>query len=108
MFVALVGPPASGKDEIARFLCEVQGFRRARISLSSAAREGDVCMPDAGTLLDHVTSHWQTRFVTTDLRDQDEVDAFRKRPFVLVVAVEAPLTVRYRRAIERCVHSPCN
>lgn len=101
MFVALVGAPASGKDEIARFLCEAQGFQRARISVTAHAN--DVCLPDAGTLLDHVTAHWQTRFVTTDLRDQHEVDAFRKRPFVLVVAVEAPLMVRYRRAIERGV-----
>ncbi|KIJ66261.1 hypothetical protein HYDPIDRAFT_174410 [Hydnomerulius pinastri MD-312] len=48
-------------------------------------------------LLDHVTQHWRTNFVTVDLTSLELVGYFAKRPFFMLVNVDAPLLQRYRR-----------
>lgn len=48
-------------------------------------------------LLTHVTQHWRRDFVTVDLTSSSLVNLFVKRPFFLLVNVDAPLLQRYRR-----------
>lgn len=48
-------------------------------------------------MLDYVTDHWETRFVTLDLTSALDLDAFIKRPFVLCVEVAAPVWMRWQR-----------
>lgn len=48
-------------------------------------------------MLDYVTDRWQEHFVTMDLVFQDEIEAFSKRPFFLLVNVDAPLMTRFAR-----------
>lgn len=48
-------------------------------------------------LLDHVTRNWRKNFVTVDLTSSALVGLFAKRPFFLLVNVDAPLLQRYRR-----------
>ena len=48
-------------------------------------------------LLDHVTRNWRKDFVTVDLTSSSLVDLFAKRPFFLLVNVDAPLLQRYHR-----------
>ena len=49
-------------------------------------------------LLTHVTRHWRKNFVTVDLTSSPLIDLFVKRPFFLLVNVDAPLLQRYRRS----------
>jgi dCMP deaminase len=48
-------------------------------------------------LLDFVTKRWRSRFVTTDVPTEVVLDVFIRRPFFLLLSVDAPLTVRWRR-----------
>jgi len=40
--------------------------------------------------------------VTTDIWDENVVDALLRRPFILLVSVDAPVSVRWRRFQQRC------
>ncbi|KAG9314080.1 dCMP deaminase [Chiua virens] len=51
-------------------------------------------------LLDHVTRHWRENFVTIDLTSSMFVGLFAKRPFFLLVNVNAPLLQRYHRRLQ--------
>ncbi|KAI8633693.1 cytidine deaminase-like protein [Xylariaceae sp. FL1651] len=51
----------------------------------------------AGALLDFVTKHWRSRWVTTDVHSEAVLDALSRRPFFILVSVDAPVTVRWRR-----------
>ena len=49
-------------------------------------------------MLDYVTRRWQDNFVTSDLQIRAQIEMFVKRPFFLLVSVDAPLYDRYRRS----------
>ncbi|KAI3326048.1 cytidine deaminase-like protein [Xylariaceae sp. AK1471] len=48
-------------------------------------------------LLDFVTKHWRSRWVTTDVHNEAALDALSRRPFFILISVDAPVTVRWRR-----------
>jgi dCMP deaminase len=105
MLIVLLGLPLSGKSAVAKRLVVHDGFTRVRLAVNASPTQdkADLVLPDAAAFLDYATERWRTRFVTTDLgTDPKIIDAFRKRPWVLLVSVEAPITVRYRRATQRC------
>ncbi|KAI0652103.1 cytidine deaminase-like protein [Trametes meyenii] len=56
-------------------------------------------------MLAHATRNWRTNFVTTHLGTLEVLADFKTRPFVLVVSVDAPLLVRYRRGLNCLKHS---
>lgn len=49
-------------------------------------------------MLDYVTRNWRTRFVTVDLCTREHVQRFIKRPFFMLLSVDAPLLDRFRRS----------
>lgn len=50
-------------------------------------------------MLDYATKNWRSHFVTEDIPAHvDLLDPFLKRPFFLLVEVDAPLLVRLARA----------
>ncbi|PSR76437.1 cytidine deaminase-like protein [Coniella lustricola] len=51
----------------------------------------------ADDLLEHVTQRWRDRWVLTDVLSKDALDAYSRRPFFLLVSVDAPLLVRWDR-----------
>ena len=51
----------------------------------------------AQELLDYVTRHWRSRWVTTDVHDEEVLDLLSRRPFFLLISVDAPVTVRWER-----------
>ncbi|KAK4068709.1 uncharacterized protein Triagg1_7069 [Trichoderma aggressivum f. europaeum] len=55
----------------------------------------------AEDLLDFVTRRWRSRFVTTDIPTEKVLDVFVRRPFFLLISIDAPLTVRWRRFQQR-------
>lgn len=48
-------------------------------------------------LLDFVTKHWQDRYVTTDLATEAVLELYSRRPFFLLISVDAPLSMRFDR-----------
>lgn len=58
--------------------------------------------PDVDSLLEFVTLRWRERWVTTDIWDNKVVDALLRRPFFLLVSVDAPISVRWQRFKDRC------
>ncbi|ROT41221.1 hypothetical protein SODALDRAFT_322403 [Sodiomyces alkalinus F11] len=48
-------------------------------------------------LLDFVTPRWRDRWVLTDIQNESVLDVLATRPFFLLVSVDAPITIRWRR-----------
>lgn len=53
--------------------------------------------PNIAALLDFVTKHWRSRWVTTNIHDEAALEVISRRPFFILISVDAPLTVRWRR-----------
>lgn len=54
------------------------------------ALDGSIGFSDPHRLLEHVTRHWREHFVTEDITTRTALEPFLKRPFVLLVSVDAP------------------
>ncbi|KAG0652272.1 Deoxycytidylate deaminase [Hyphodiscus hymeniophilus] len=52
------------------------------------------CIDD---LLDFVTKQWRERWVTTDIHTEEILDKLLRRPFFILISVDAPVSVRWRR-----------
>ncbi|KDQ63206.1 hypothetical protein JAAARDRAFT_119158 [Jaapia argillacea MUCL 33604] len=52
----------------------------------------------ASRMLSYVTQNWRTDFVTVDLNTKELLEGFSRRPFFMVVSVDAPLLCRFRRS----------
>lgn len=103
MLICLVGPPQAGKDSLARFLTTHHGFTRVHLSPSSSSSAESLSFSSSSDFLDHATRTWRIDYVTTDLASKQKLQEFAKRPFVAIVAVDAPLGVRFNRAVRRRV-----
>lgn len=57
----------------------------------------------ADSLLDFATKRWQERWVTTDIANGETLDRFLLRPFFLLVSVDAPVSLRWKRFSDRFV-----
>ncbi|KAI0375258.1 hypothetical protein BV20DRAFT_258924 [Pilatotrama ljubarskyi] len=105
---------AGDQEDLERFSSSETGSAHHRISFLSMASPISSCLPSpapdqeqvqpiwfhsSSDMLAHVTKNWRTDFVTTDLDTPDMLDEFMTRPFVLVVSVDAPLLIRYRRSL---------
>ncbi|KIK70695.1 hypothetical protein GYMLUDRAFT_150141 [Collybiopsis luxurians FD-317 M1] len=49
-------------------------------------------------ILDYATRNWRSNYVTTDLKTREAIEIFIKRPFFLLLSLDAPLLDRYRRS----------
>jgi dCMP deaminase len=52
-------------------------------------------------LLDFVTKRWRERWVTTDIHSESILDQLLRRPFFILVSVDAPVSVRWKRCQAR-------
>lgn len=52
-------------------------------------------------LLDFVTKRWRERWVTTDIHTESILDKLLRRPFFILVSVDAPVSVRWKRCNAR-------
>ncbi|EKG21125.1 Cytidine deaminase [Macrophomina phaseolina MS6] len=116
MLIGICGGICSGKSSVASYLIEEHDFKRIRLARTAStpaversatddhvphdtppAEDDALTFPDIQNLIDFVTKRWQERWVTTDIWDEDVVDALLKRPFFLLVSVDAPVTLRWER-----------
>ncbi|KAF2195628.1 hypothetical protein K469DRAFT_699213 [Zopfia rhizophila CBS 207.26] len=121
MLIGLCGGICVGKTSIASYLIDKHQFKRihlartattppveksasnARVpSVEPSPTKGDISFPDVDSLLEFVTLRWRERWVTTDIWDDKVVDTLLRRPFFLLVSVDAPVSVRWQRFKARC------
>ncbi|CCC12458.1 unnamed protein product [Sordaria macrospora k-hell] len=58
---------------------------------STSARSKGHVFSSADDLLDFITKHWRERWVTTDIPTEGILDMYIRRPFFLLISVDAPL-----------------
>ncbi|ETI19404.1 hypothetical protein G647_09237 [Cladophialophora carrionii CBS 160.54] len=58
--------------------------------------------PDVESLLDFVTKRWREHWVLTDIYDEETLELLLRRPFFMLINVDAPVGVRYKRFSDRC------
>ncbi|KAJ2892002.1 Deoxycytidine monophosphate (dCMP) deaminase, partial [Coemansia aciculifera] len=100
MFISLIGSKASGKEEVANYLVTRLNFTRLYLDKT---KDNKHAFATAKDLIDYITPRWRQNFVTTSVTSPIDVYLLWKRPFVLVVAIDAPLGTRYARY---CAKSP--
>ena len=62
---------------------------------------GDVWFDSMGDMADYVTKRWRENFVTVDIWTEEDLEQVVRRPFFLLVSVDAPVTIRWNRFNER-------
>ncbi|KAF2236338.1 hypothetical protein EV356DRAFT_522601 [Viridothelium virens] len=120
MLVGLCGGICAGKHSVAISLIEKHAFQPISLlrTVSTPAVEKSASdarlpesppissvhtFPNVDELLDFVTKRWQERWVMTDIWDEKDLDALLRRPFFILVSVEAPVSVRWQRFKARCL-----
>ncbi|KAJ1952669.1 Deoxycytidine monophosphate (dCMP) deaminase [Linderina pennispora] len=107
MYIGIIGSKASGKEEVAQYLVGQHQFTRlylrpgAPALTTTSTDESQTEFQSAKDMLSFTTPRWRTRFVTTDVTDPVDLYLLLKRPFFMVVGIDAPLGLRYRRYTER-------
>ncbi|EPS31272.1 Deoxycytidylate deaminase [Penicillium oxalicum] len=130
MLIGLCGGICAGKHAIAEYLIQQEGFQLLEVAsqadtaitdkpsdhqllLQASGTRGDhglhalktpseFIFETAEALLNFVTKRWQEKWVTTDIADGRTLDRFLLRPFFLLVSVDAPVSLRWKRFSERC------
>ncbi|KIO31744.1 hypothetical protein M407DRAFT_14058 [Tulasnella calospora MUT 4182] len=90
MFISIIGTSCSGKKTILKYLLS-KGFTQASLGGQTLS------FPSAADLLDFATRNWRSNYVTLSLQDRTTLEPFSKRPFFLLVSVDAPVMVRWSR-----------
>ncbi|TPX59960.1 hypothetical protein SpCBS45565_g07626 [Spizellomyces sp. 'palustris'] len=108
MLIAIAGPTCAGKTVVAEFLTKTYHFQPISLRSCSLHITNPTCSSSglrpqlfetASDLIHHVTSNWSTHFVLYPLENPDDWNLIGKRPFALLVTVDAPLSVRFKRCI---------
>ncbi|KAK4703015.1 dCMP deaminase, partial [Phenoliferia sp. Uapishka_3] len=102
MLICVLGTPQSGKNSLANHLVDTYDFTRVYLgsaSLPPDASSNALAFPSSSAFLDFVTQTWRKNYVTTDIRRRTKLEEYAKRPFVAIVSVQAPLGVRFKRAV---------
>lgn len=106
----------AGKSSIASYLIEEHNFKSINLARTAStpaveksvsnehvphgtppAEDNELSFPDIQSLIDFITKRWHERWVTTDIWDEEVVEALLRRPFFLLVSVDAPVTLRWER-----------
>lgn len=114
MLIAIIGTPHSGRKSVSDYLLD-KGFLRLSIrgtmastTSTSTNNTSSSLDPDDGLkltsefnsaseMLAHTTRYWRENFVTTSLTNIQLVGIFVKRPFFMLINVDAPILTRFRR-----------
>ena len=89
--------PSSSRD---------QDHLRLLPSVTDQVGTRGLSFPDVDSLLDFVTKRWREHWVLTDIYDEATLELLLRRPFFLLINVDAPVGVRFERFSERYVSVP--
>jgi dCMP deaminase len=87
-----VVPPVEDTDDARRLLPSIADEKGTR----------GLTFPDVNSLLDFVTKRWREHWVLTDIHSESTLDLLLRRPFFLLISVDAPTSLRYSRFSTRC------
>ncbi|EKD12916.1 uncharacterized protein L3040_005774 [Drepanopeziza brunnea f. sp. 'multigermtubi'] len=73
----------------------------ANVSGTSTSTPKERTFDTADDLLDFVTKNWQSLWVITDIQSEEILDQLDRRPFFILVSVDAPVHVRWKRLKDR-------
>ena len=105
----------AGKNSVAEYLVNHHAFTRVYVAqpLPSMKRDqsaecsgaslGTPVFDDAYSLLEHVTKTWQQRWVTTDVWKENLLESFLRRPFFLLISIDAPVSLRWKRLQDKLI-----
>ncbi|KMQ41366.1 P-loop containing nucleoside triphosphate hydrolase [Trichophyton rubrum] len=118
MLVGICGGICAGKKSVADFLVKNHGFQQIsvapgnhqtvveeqfeQLSLTSSPNPSAQSFETIDELIDFVTPRWRELWVTTDIPDDAALERLLLRPFFLLISVDAPITLRWRRFTDRC------
>ncbi|KAF8314473.1 deoxycytidylate deaminase [Clavulina sp. PMI_390] len=100
MFIGVVGSACSGKRTAIDYL-KREGFIELSIAPSSAQVVPVIpnvqTFPTSNGLLDFVTRNWRENYVSLIAGDEFDLSEISVRPFFLVLRIDAPILLRWRR-----------
>ena len=121
MLIGICGSICAGKHITAEYLVQHHGFLRlhlpSQLQLAGLGSDDDkrllpsvtdekgtrgLTFPDVDSLLDFVTKRWREHWVLTDIHDETTLEMLLRRPFFLLVSIDAPVSMRYKRFTDRC------
>ncbi|ESZ98426.1 putative dCMP deaminase [Sclerotinia borealis F-4128] len=80
----------NGESEI-----EEDGITRRQKSIPQS--QSQYTFTSTADLLDFVTKRWRERWVITNIYNEAILDALLRRPFFILVSVDAPVSIRWKR-----------
>lgn len=94
MLLGIIGPKCSGKKSASRYLVKNHQFTELIVDSSSSS-------PNSFKSLDHAiayaTTRWTERMLITNIDRFSNYDLLFKRPFFLLIWIDAPTSVRFQR-----------
>ncbi|KAI9088751.1 cytidine deaminase-like protein [Phlyctochytrium arcticum] len=108
MLIVLTGPICAGKHAVAEFFTQQYQFTKIALDYSDSssstavAGKSGLVFQSVTALITYVTSRWSESFVLMSLERPSDWDLIGKRPFALLVTVDAPVTVRFKRYSQKC------
>lgn len=116
MLIGVCGTICSGKHTTAEYLVQHHGFLRLHLpsrplipsintedekrllpSVTDEKGTRGLTFPDVDGLLDFVTKRWREHWVLTDIYEEETLELLLRRPFFLLLNVDAPITLRFQR-----------
>ena len=107
------------KHSVANYLVNKEGFTQLYLELTSTGHLSNKTLVQAqnhanhpsgveelrfdtvDSLLDFITKQWKRRCVTIDIWNEDILESLLRRPFFILVSVDAPVSLRWKRFEER-------
>jgi len=63
--------------------------------------KNEVWFDTMGEMVEFVTKRWKKNYITIDIWNERDLELVIKRPFFLLISVDAPITIRWQRFQER-------
>ncbi|KAI8099818.1 cytidine deaminase-like protein [Halteromyces radiatus] len=104
MFIGVIGAQCSGKHTVSNYFVEEHGFSflyiKPRQSSQPSLYDNGIQFATLDEMQQYVTERWRDHFITCDI-DTHGIWDLKKRPFFLLVSLNAPIFMRYQRSMER-------
>lgn len=121
MLIGVCGGICAGKHSVLEYLVQRHNFQVLTLvsttttpAIETSASEAYVSSTKThpGTtfskiedLLDYATKYWQENFVTTSIHDESILEVLSRRPFFILVHIDAPISLRWTRFKQKCLSS---
>ncbi|KAG0634595.1 cytidine deaminase-like protein [Tuber brumale] len=112
MLIGICGSLCAGKTEVAKYLEAKHGFTLIQMEEASDSdssgscaswTDGEKSYSSSKCLLSYITQNWSKRFVMLGMGSVEPkvLETFLRRPFFLLLSVDAPTLVRWQRYQKR-------